>query len=543
MYRAPFCVWNYSFFCGRIYADIKNRTHFLYLRPVSWFIFGFDTLSRLPGVLKTLILWDFQKLRYSTLIFNRPGMKKLLEAVKNGEICCIIVKDLSRFGRSYLEVSKYIENIFPYLGVRFIAINDNYDSNNHKGTTAEIDVSIRNILNAMYSMDISKKVKSTKRAKMLQGEFASPFTIYGYKKDKIDRGKLLIDEPAAVVVRKIFQLRLDGITVSKIAERLNKERIPIPSVHKNNTGNKKNWRYVAEGESAWTSTKIFRILKDERYTGTFIGGMREISKVGSNESITNPKEKWIRIPNTHPVIIPQEQFDTVSSMINKPPAKNKTKKTSPKLFCKKVKCAKCGHLLHYRGDVGIPFYLCETARYTDEYGCKRGIMIREKDLTEAVMVTLLTQIKLFIDNEKILQMAKNKINKPDISKENSILQLDNEIKVLQLNKRKLYERYKNKEINQNIYLQEREKLEEELANKTEAREVIVSQQKSNEKLLEETKQLFQKFYQYQSEKELTKEMVDEFIEMVSVYSSDRIEIKFKFKDEMEKLIKNLNGGN
>ena len=474
---------------------------------------------------------------YSGTNFNRPGIKALLEAVKKGEIGCIIVKDFSRFGRQYLEVSKYIEQIFPYIGVRFIAINDNYDSNKHKGTTAEIDVPVRNLINAMYSIDISKKVKSAKNTKIKQGIVASAFTIYGYRKDNVDKGQVLIDEPAASVVRKVFQLAHDGNKAFKIAEILNNECIPTPSAYKNNIGNKKKWTNIKEENILWTKASILRILREERYTGTFIGGMWEAGKLGSNESTIKPKEEWIRIPNSHPAIITQELFDKIAEMIQGKSG-NRTKKISKPLD-KKVWCAGCGHKLRYRGDTSYPFYFCDTARYSKEHGCMRG-KIREKDLYKAVMDTLLLQINLFIDNEKVYRMIKNNINKPNIAEDNSILKLDNEIYDLQSDKRKLYERYKKKEINQNIYLKEREVLENELAGKIAERESLISQQRIHENIFESAQQLSQKFFKYQSATELTKEMADNFIEAVNVYDIDKIEIRFAFKDELENILSKTN---
>ena len=472
---------------------------------------------------------------YSGTNFNRPGIKKLLEAVKKGKVSCIIVKDLSRFGRQYLQVSKFIEQIFPYLGVRFIAVNDNYDSNNHKGTTAEINVSIKNMINAMYSVDISKKVKSAKRTKIKQGLVANAFTIYGYRKDNVDKGQILIDESAAAVVKKIFQFALDGNTAFKIAEKLNNDHIPTPSAHKKIAGNKRKWNNVNEENTIWKSATIFRILKDERYTGTFVGGMWESGELGSNKYINKPKEEWVRIPNSHPAIIKREQFDTIAEMMQGKSG-NRAKIISQKPLYKKVWCGKCGHLLRYKGGISYPFYFCDTARYSDKQGCMRG-KIREKELTETVFIILLTQIKVFIDNEKILRMAKNKINKPNTSTENSIIQLDNEIKNLQSNKRKLYERYKNNEINQTEYLHEREILEKELGIKITAREPLISQKQNHENILESAHELSQKFLKYQSTTELTKEMADEFIKEVNVYDFNRIEIKFTFKDELENIIK------
>ena len=477
---------------------------------------------------------------YSGTNFNRPGIQQLLEAIKKGEIGCIIVKDFSRFGRNYLEVSKYIEQLFPYVGVRFIAINDAYDSKEHKGTTAEIDVPMRNMINEMYSKDISKKIKSAIQTKIKQGLISGPRIVFGYKRDNVHRNKIVIDEPAADVVRKIFQLTINGNTVFQIAERLNNEHILPPSAYRNKNGDKMKWHTttVNEWQIIWKYHTIFTILSEERYTGTYIGGIRESVKLGSNELRIKPKEKWVRIPNNHPAIITQEQFDTISKMIHKYPDKKfNAKKNSHKPLYKKVKCGKCNQLLKYRGDTNIPFYMCRTARYTDEYGCMSG-KIREKELYEAVTATLLTQINLFINNNQLLRMTKNKANKPNISTNNSILELNGEINKVQSDKRKLYEQYKNKEINQISYLQERETLEKELSNKITERETLSSQEQNHKNILESAERLSKEFLKYQSSDsklELTKEIADKFIEVVNVYDPERIEVKFTFKDELERI--------
>lgn len=475
---------------------------------------------------------------YSGTNFHRPGIKQLFESVKKGEISCIVVKDLSRFGRNYLEVSKYIEQLFPYIGVRFVAVNDNYDSNNHKDTTAEIDVPVRNMINAMYSIDISKKVKSAKHTKIKQGICASAYVIYGYKKDNVDRGFLLIDEPAASVVRQIFQLTLDGNTASQIAIKLNNDNIPTPSEYKNKIGSKRDWNIVQNENNIWKSAPVFRILREERYTGTYIGGMTEAGKLGSNEHLFKPKNEWVRIPNAHPAIITQEQFDKVAGIINRQ-SKNRTKTKSNRPLYKKVWCAKCGHLLHYRGDTSYPFYFCDTVRYSDEYGCMKG-KIREKNLNETVLLTLLTQINVFVDTKKLDRMVEKTINKPNISTENSIIHFDAEIKTIQFEKRKLYERYTNKEINQTIYLKERENLERELANKPTKRDSLVSEKQSYENMLESVQEFSKIFLQYKSTTELTKEIVDKFIDAVKVYDVDRITIKFAFQDELDRIMKIIN---
>ena len=492
---------------------------------------------------------------YSGTNFNRPGIKKLLEKAQKGEIECVIVKDFSRFGRHYLEVSKYIEQIFPYINVRFIAINDNYDSDKHKGTTAEIDVPIRNMINALYSVDISKKAKSAKQTKLKQGISVNAYALYGYKKDTANKGKMLIDEPAAAVVRQVFQLAFDGFKIVQIAKKLNEENILTPSAYKIKNGFEKDWNNIKNAEnsktgktdkSIWTSSSVFNILKDERYIGTFIGGRREAGKLGSKKYIYKPREEWICVPNSHPAIIKQEQFNKVAGMIRylSKTSQNRTKKTSNRPLYKKVWCAKCGHMLQYK-DSKNPYYSCDTAIYSYIYGCMRG-NIREKELNDAVIATLLTQLKLFADSNNICRMISNKINETNTLNNsnstnslegNSILQIDNEIKNLKSNRRKLYERYKNSEINQILYLCERETLENKLDDKITAHEMLIAQKQNHENVLESIRRFSEIFVKYQSTTELTKEIADEFIQSVHVHNSDRITVKFKFQDEFERVVK------
>jgi hypothetical protein len=212
------------------------------------------------------------------------------------------------------------------------------------------------------------------------------------------------------------------------------------------------------------------------------------------------------------------------------------RKNHEKPLHKKIKCGKCGHLLVYIDHVSRPYYLCGNVRYTDEYDCIRG-KIREKELNETVMAVFITQINLFADNLNLYRKIAHESNKPSSSMTNSILELNDEINRLQSNKRKLYEQYKNKEINQVVYLEKRETLETELTNKKTEYETLSSQKQSNENMLESAEQLSQAFAQFQSTSELTKEIADKFIEMVEVYDVDRITIKFLFQDEFENIIK------
>ena len=234
------------------------------------------------------------------------------------------------------------------------------------------------------------------------------------------------------------------------------------------------------------------------------------------------------IPNSHPAIITQEQFDTIAAMINKYRNAN-ISKNSLRPLNKKVWCGNCNHLMRYKSDRSFPVYQCPTVEYSDKYGCAHD-KIREKELHETILNTFLMQINLFINNDKLLRMNKMAIDKPNISTENFISQLDDEIKNLQLSKRKLYEQYANKKINKTLYLNERESLENELKDKTKEHEELILNNQNHKAVLEKTQQTSKIFLKYQSTTDLTKEIVDKFIESVKVYDTKRIIIKFKFQD-------------
>lgn len=201
--------------------------------------------------------------------FERPAVKELLEQVRRGQINCILVKDLSRFGRDYLTVGDYISRVFPFLGVRFISVNDGFDSSNPLDIDS-LDTSFRTLIYDLYSRDLSCKVKSAKKARAERGAFLSPYAPYGYIKDPEDKNHLLVDEEAAVVIRRIFQRAADGLKAWEIAAELNGDGICSPKTYKVNAGYTRTpWRSIQE-ENFWTVGLITKILRYERYIGKVV---------------------------------------------------------------------------------------------------------------------------------------------------------------------------------------------------------------------------------------------------------------------------------
>lgn len=224
-----------------------------------------DYISQHPELLEYAIRIDDG---FSGSTFERPGFQKMIEDVKSGRTDCIIVKDLSRFGRDYLVVGNYISRVFPFLGVRFIAVNDGFDSSRPQDIDS-LDTSFKTLIYDLYSRELSGKVKNAKRMRAEKGLFLSPFAPYGYVKDPEDKNRLVIDNGAADIVRKIFSLTIDGVRPSEIAAMFNRDGVPTPMLYKRAAGcSRDRWPSIHD-ENFWTQRTIIKILRDERYIGKF----------------------------------------------------------------------------------------------------------------------------------------------------------------------------------------------------------------------------------------------------------------------------------
>mgnify|MGYP000419407330 CR=1 FL=1 len=243
---------------------------------------------------------------YTGTNFERPGFKRMMEDIKSGKINCIIVKDLSRLGRNYIEMGKYLEQIFPMMGIRFIAINDNYDNANTESSDSDsIVVPFKNLLNDSYCRDISIKVRSQLDMKRRKGEFIGGYAIYGYCKDKRNKNRLVVDEYAADIVRSIYRRKLEGMSAQAIAEQLNSENVLAPSEYKRLCGLNYHSGFKAGTHAKWQAIQVLRILKNEVYTGTMVQGRRQKINYKIKKIRDVEESGWIRVPNMHEAIIPQ----------------------------------------------------------------------------------------------------------------------------------------------------------------------------------------------------------------------------------------------
>lgn len=247
---------------------------------------------------------------YSGTDFSRPAFQRMMRDVESGKIDCILVKDLSRFGRDYIETGRYLERYFPEKGIRFIAVADQIDSLER---AYDLFLPLKNILNEQYARDISEKVHVTMRNKQKRGKFIGAFAAYGYRKDPEDKNHLLIDEKAAVVVRRIFKDYLEGKEIREIVRKLNAEKILSPSAYKKQNGQKfRNGKNISE-EQPWTYSGVCRILHSELYTGAMVQGKKE-QYMHRRQRQRRPEE-WIIVRGTHEAVIEPELWKMVQSKL------------------------------------------------------------------------------------------------------------------------------------------------------------------------------------------------------------------------------------
>ena len=342
--------------------DLHTNTH----KDESNSIFAqrklIDAYIQEDRTLKDMAAMEFSDDGFTGTNFDRPGFRRMLELIKAGQISCVIVKDLSRFGRSYLEVGDYLEHLFPFLGVRFISVNDNYDSADFAGTNAGIDIAFKNILHDYYSRDLSVKVRSAQRARMATGKYVN-VPPYGYQRDPADRHHLICDDETAPVVRMIFAMIAGGSTTSEVAYYLNSRHTPTPLQAK---GVRRRPGMLCEKPLMWSHHTVLNILANYKYTGAMVNHSRENQTIRAKSQKRLDPEEWIVHEGMHEAIVTHEEFHKAHQALRK--VRKHARRESKTENCVYY-CAHCGRRL--RKTYGNSIYLsCATFKYLPDAECK-----------------------------------------------------------------------------------------------------------------------------------------------------------------------------
>ena len=471
---------------------------------------------------------------YSGTTFDRPNFQRMWEDIKNGRINCVVVKDLSRFGRNTIETSNYIEVIFPMLKVRFISLTDQIDSYLNPQSINGLLVPFKNIMNDEYARDISVKVKSAQNTYRNKGLFIGSFPSYGYIKDPNDKHKLIIDEEASAVVKQIFQMYLSGMGFLTIAKKLTNDRVKSPFEYKVQKGYNYKTPVAKNKYHIWRDTTIQRILTNQMYVGDMVQGTRSVINYRNHKIKPKSKEEWVIVRNTHEAIISREDFDKVQNMLqsNK---KDYIKPFRTYVLGGLVKCGDCGAVLETalcssKNLKNKYYFRCPTYMLSKGLICSKHT-IRNDYLEATVFQIIKKYIELSVDIESILK--KIKLNTIQKECQNQNAKLDFEIKKLKDKMSLLYIKFKNNELSENDYIIQKESVLEEIR-KIENQIISLSSSIKNDKFPHTN--FINSLAKYKGMNGLTKEMANELIKEILIFNKNEVEIKLNFDDEFTNVI-------
>jgi len=461
---------------------------------------------------------------YSGTNFDRPGFINMMKDIETGRIDCIFVKDFSRFGRNFLQVGDYLEQFLPLHGVRFVSVNDSYDSKLISGYTGGIDVAFKNLIYDYYSKDLSHKVKSAVKTRQIRGEYISAYAFFGYEKNKKDRHKLVIDEDAAKIVRMIFELAIEKKSTLEIARILNDKNILTPAKYKSSKGIN---RYKVGEMSVWTQAMVNKVLRDTRYNGDMVSNKRIHNEIAKDATMKISMNDWIIKKGTHEGIISWEEFDKANRIMQV----FKEKATVAKGSARRNGiwyCGYCGHKLVDSGTVGA-YYYCKTGKNANFVGCK-DIVISKEDLEYALYEMIKARVSLLCTKEHILQTEQRKRG---LVQDNTDLFLGilQEISKVEKLRMGLYEQYKQGKFSKEEFITRREKYSEQIAGLEEKKaksEKVKGQQESADEML---KRVGENIEHFKNMKQVDVDYINGLIERVAVYKDDRIEVRWNVRED------------
>lgn len=471
--------------------------------------------------------------------FDRAEFQRMMKDIEAGKVNCVVVKDQSRFGRDYIDVGKYKEKIFPKLGVRFITINEGYDSLSATSSD-DLAFTINSFVYDFYIRDISTKIRTNLTAKKQNGEYAGAFVAYGYVKDSNDKSKLVVDQFAADVVRDIFRWKIEGLSPQNIAVRLNELGIPSPAEYKKLSGSNYKTSFQTSSKAVWSHVSVRRILKNEIYLGVMIQGKRTTPNYKTKTVVTKAESEWLRVEGTHEAIISVRDFELVQELLRDDTHCRAGDVTVP-VYAGRIYCGDCGaaavrKTVSYAGKRYV-YYVCNANKH-DKTVCSRH-SIREDILGQVIYQTVRHQIDLLLDVDKALRQFEN------LSWEkHKLKQLDASIEIQEEVVRKnntlrlgIYEDLRAGLLDRSEYESLKKELAERIAEATAAIEKLNKEKREILDGVSKQQSWIEQFRQYENVTELTRPMVIHLIERINIFKDSNIEIVFRHRNQIEEILR------
>ena len=459
---------------------------------------------------------------YTGTNFNRPAFQKMIALVKKNEVKTILVKDLSRFARDYIESGAYIEQIFPFMQVRFISVNDNYDSKNNENGISSLEIPFKNLVYDYYSKDISQKMRSSVRVRQDKGYYFGSKAPYGYVKNEKDHHQLIVDEEVRPIVEEVFTRYLSGESMLVIAKDFNEREVLTPAKHIG----------LKRGSGIWTGQIVRYLLTQRVYTGAIIGGKTRVYEVGSDHRQWMDSKDWIIREDMHEAIISQEDFAQVQNRLSSNAKHISRERKHFHILQDKVYCGKCHHKMSYTVYYGKNDGYCCSYRYKEkDCGCMKG-KIQASVLEEVVSKEIHLYTESFLEKEQT-RMVEQRVRESICE---SLLERKKKLKAEQqknkISKMQCYERRKQGIIEKEEYLSKREFLTQRVKNIEQ--EILIIEDKIQENTALGHHLNVDKLREAVAKGELVLDWINEVIDKIYVYDKDTVEIVWKFEEGDEK---------
>ena len=473
--------------------------------------------------------------------FDRPEWERMLQDVKEQKVNCIIVKDLSRFARNYLEAGDYLEKIFPFLGVRFIAVNDQFDSEGEIFKEKDLITEFKNLANDYYSKDISKKIMASFNTKKGQGQFIGSMAPYGYI---LQENHFVIDEPAAAVVRRIFSMKMQGKSFHEIAKVLNQEGIPSPSRYAGERGVKK---YKAYSHILWQPQAVSRIIYNRVYIGDLVQGKYNCSIYSKEKQGKRKEESWEIARDAHPAIVDRESFDNIQKIRekNRRVWQDKQGETGYENILEGILvCGICHHVLRRNKDVrkgkAQYYFYCGSAYNYSQVKCDTS-SIADYKIFDTVFRQIKLQIDLAVEAKSVIEQMKKssrcalQLKKRKQERSQAKEELGRYIYL----KTNIYEDMKQGILTKEEFLAAKEKYALRIAELEEELNKKEKELADFEQCMNGSNRWMKAFLHFQGEEELTRDMALELLEKVEMFGDKRVHIKFRFRNEYDYLMSQI----
>jgi len=477
---------------------------------------------------------------YTGTDYERPAFRQMMDDIRTGKIDCVIVKDLSRFGREYINAGKYIDRLFPYYGVRLIAINDNVDTVT-RNSYDDFNITVKNLMNDNYCRDISIKIRSQLQVKRKKGEFIGAHTPYGYQKSGRDKNQLVVDPYPAKVVQDIFRWKLDGMNQEGICRKLEREGILSPMEYKRSQGIPFKTSFKTKQRAEWSPLAVRRILTNPVYVGTLVQGVRTRPNHKIKKTVVNEKDDWVIIENAHEPIIRPKNFLLVQKLLDldtrTAPGQDYVYPLAGLITCGDCHGSMIRKTINSSGKKYI-YYICSTKK---NYGSCSTHEISEKKLEDTVLKLLQDHISMILELDSCMKAIREApVQQVNIYKMQDRLQaIETELDRYKRLKILAYEDYKEGVLTKDDYIDIRRQYDKRISDSQIAQEQVYKELSMYMDNNTAQQLWIREFLEHKNITSLNRSIVVECIEKISVYEDKRIEVTFSHMQDYNMLLQQV----